>query len=62
MVGGILAVAQRFINGSDEKTFALDEKEIDIIRSFLVYTLMEKTSIDGKNINPYIYLGTERRF
>ncbi|MGD0885411.1 MAG: hypothetical protein ABSA46_11175 [Thermodesulfovibrionales bacterium] len=55
-------MAQRFINGSDEKTFALDEKEIDIIRSFLVYTLMEKTSIDGKNINPYIYLGTERRF
>ncbi|MGD1075837.1 MAG: hypothetical protein ABR903_07125 [Thermodesulfovibrionales bacterium] len=46
-------MAQRFINGSVGETFVLDEKELDIIRSFLVYTLKERTSIDREDIYAY---------
>ena len=50
-------MAKRFISKSEEEREAVRslKEELDIIRSFLVYTLMEKASLDGEDIYSYLY-------
>jgi hypothetical protein len=48
-------MAKRFISESEEEVLSLDEEELDIIRSFLIYTLTEKTFSDREDIYSYIY-------
>jgi hypothetical protein len=50
-------MAKRFISKSEEEREGMSslEEELDIIRSFLVYTLMVKASLDGEDIYSYIY-------
>jgi len=48
-------MAQKVVDKSAEDTLALDEEEVDAIKSFLVRTLMKNTSLDREEIYSFIY-------
>jgi hypothetical protein len=48
-------MAQKSVDKSAEDMLALDEEEVDAIKSFLVRTLMKNTSLDREDIYSFIY-------
>jgi hypothetical protein len=48
-------MAQKIVDKSAEDMLALDEEEVDAIKSFLVRTLMKNTSLDREDIYSFIY-------
>jgi hypothetical protein len=48
-------MAQKVGDKSAEDMLALDEEEVDAIKSFLVRTLMKNTSLDREDIYSFIY-------
>jgi hypothetical protein len=48
-------MAQKVVDKSAEDMLALDEEEVDAIKSFLVRTLMKNTSLDREDIYSFIY-------
>ncbi|HXX58470.1 MAG TPA: hypothetical protein VEI96_10755 [Thermodesulfovibrionales bacterium] len=48
-------MAKRYLTARAEDLEYLEEEELDRIMSFLVYTLMEKTSLDEEEIYAFIY-------
>lgn len=48
-------MAKRFIAELEEEWSRLEEQELDTVMSFLVYTLMEKTSLEMKEIYQFVY-------
>jgi hypothetical protein len=48
-------MAQKVVDKAAEDMLALDEEEVDAIKSFLVRTLMKNTSLDREDIYSFIY-------